>query len=127
MTMSKQNSTNDPDLLAFFSKLGGMTEFFGTPTDVNERGLYDDTPLHFAAFWGDIKIGKLLLDAGANPNIHGECGYTPLHEAVIRKNSEFVTLLLAHGASKELRDEDGLTPVDCAKLSDDARLKEILS
>jgi ankyrin repeat protein len=125
--MSEQNPAVDPDLAAFFAKLGRMIEFFGTPTDVNERGLYGDTPLHFAAFWGDVKIGRLLLDAGADPNIGGEYGNTPLHEAVGCKNCDFITLLLAHGASKELRNEDGLTPIDMAKLSNDTRLKEILS
>jgi ankyrin repeat protein len=127
MPASEHNSADDSELAAFFSKLGGMAEFFGTPSDVNERGLFGDTPLHFAAFWGDLKIGRILLKAGANPNVHGEYGNTPLHEAIGRKNYEFVTLLLEHGASKELRNDDGRTPVDWAKSSDDPRLVQLLS
>src|SRR5208282_799670 len=107
MPASENSFADGSELAAFFSKLGGMEEFFGTPKDVNERGLFGDTPLHFAASWGDVKIGSILLRAGADPNVHGEYGNTPLHEAIGRKSCEFVTLLLEHGASKELRNDDG--------------------
>jgi ankyrin repeat protein len=126
MPASEHNSADDSELSAFFTKLGGMAEFFGTPSDVNERGLFGDTPLHFAAFWSDVKVGKILLNAGADPNVRGEYGNTPLHEAIGQKSYEFVMLLLEHGASKELQNDDGLAPVDLARSSGDARLSEIL-
>lgn len=121
-------SSNESELSAILARMAGLIEFQGiTPLSVNERGILGDTPLHVAAVSGDARVGKILLDAGADPNVHGEYGNTPLHEAVGQRHSEFVKLLLARGASKELQNEDGLTPIDLANMSDDARLKEILS
>jgi uncharacterized protein len=74
---------------------------------------------------GDVREGKILLDAGADPNVRGEYGYTPLHNAIGQKHLEFAKLLLSRGASKELKNDDGLTPVDLARLSDDPRLRKL--
>ena len=116
------------ELKKILQKVGETADFADiTVCDVTTRGLFGDTPLHVVAIWGDIHAGKILLDAGANPNIPGEYSNTPLNEAIGQGNYEFAKLLLAHGASKELRNEDGLTPVDLAKLSDEPRIKEIFS
>ena len=121
-------SPNNPELSDILARMASLNEFHGDrPITVNERGILGDTPLHVAAVSGDVRVGKILLDAGADPNVHGEYGNTPLHEAVGQKQHEFVKLLLARGASKELRNEDGQTPGDLASMSDDHRLKELFS
>src|SRR3989442_3817734 len=126
--MNNQNVSDKLELSAILERMADLIEFQGIKlTSVNDRGILGDTPLHIAAVSGDVKVGKILLDAGADPNVHGEYGNTALHEAVGQKNFEFVKLLLTHGASTELRNEDGLTAVDLAKLSEDARFKEVFS
>ena len=125
--MSAKTSDN-PELSAVLARMADLPTFLGIKLNsVRDRGTLGDTPLHVAAIWGDVRVGKLLLDAGADPNVQGEYGNTPLHEAVGQKHHEFVKLLLAHGASKELHNDDGLTAADLANMSDDPRLKEILS
>lgn len=125
--MSAETS-NNPELAAILAKMADLPGFLGINlSGVNDRDPVGDTPLHVAAVWGDVKVGKLLLEAGADPNVHGEYGYTPLHEAALRGNADFVKLLLANGASKELRNEDGQTPMDLVEQSENAPLKQILS
>ncbi len=125
--MSGQFS-NDVELSKILARMGSLIEFQGiTPTNVNDQGILGNTPLHIAAVSGDVRVGEILLNAGANPNIRGELGNTPLHEAVGQKQYEFAELLVKHGASKEIQNEDGLTPSDLAKMSGDLRLERILS
>jgi ankyrin repeat protein len=62
--------------------------------DINEQdkvGLY--TPLHNAAFWGDYKLVKFLLDNGADKSIKDRFNKTPLGLAVEGKHSEAIELL----------------------------------
>lgn len=42
------------------------------------------TPLHFAALVGDVKMTKLFLRLGADPNTQSNYGETPLHLALSR-------------------------------------------
>jgi len=51
------------------------------------------TPLHRAAFQGDIQIVKLLLDAGARPDIKDSDGQTAFHKA-IQEGHEDVAVVL---------------------------------
>ena len=54
---------------------------------------------------------RLLLDAGANPNIPGgDENYTPLHEAVEVGSIDIVEILVERGANKEARTISGKTP-----------------
>lgn len=50
--------------------------------------LYNErTPLHESARWGELKVAKVLIKYGANPNIGGErTGWRPLQEAVKNGN-----------------------------------------
>ena len=54
---------------------------------------------------------RLLLEAGANPNVPGgDENYTPLHDAVEAGHVEIVKLLIERGADKKLRDKNGRIP-----------------
>ena len=110
----------------FLARLEGLIDYEGIrPTSVNERSLVGETPLHFAARWGDIKVGEILLQIGADPNAHGEYGNTPLLEALYRRHYGFIKLLLSHGASKELKNDDGESPMDLLKLENDPKLNDL--
>lgn len=119
-------TANSPEVSAVLAKMADLPAFLGIKLNsVHERGTLGDTPLHIAAIWGDVKVGELLLDAGADPSVPGEYGNTPLHEAVRQNNYEFAKLLLARGASKGVPNDDSLTPADLANMSDDPSLKEM--
>lgn len=92
-----------------------------------DTNLLGRTALHIAAVRGDVRVGKILLDVGANPNAPGEYSDTPLHEAIGQKKYDFVKLLLEYGASPDIRNEDGFTPADLARQTNDPTLLELLS
>lgn len=46
-------------------------------SNVNAKGLDDDTPLHDAAIMGQLKLVKLLVERGADPSFKNKKGKTP--------------------------------------------------
>ncbi len=85
-----------------------------------------DTPLHFAAIQGNVRVISLLLDAGADIGAVGESGYTPLHYAVEQSRLEAVRVLLERGADISLQTDTGLTSVELAKLVRDDEIQRLL-
>ena len=74
------------------------------------------TPLHSAAMEGHSSICKLLLDAGADPNVQTDPqGYTPMHSASWGGHVDTVQMLLAHGANEELRNYRDETAIETAR------------
>ena len=53
---------------------------------------------------------RLLLEAGADPNVRQQGGYTPLHTAAHSEDLELIQLLLAHGADRDARRRRGQDP-----------------
>jgi ankyrin repeat protein len=108
------------ELTAVLAKIADVPDFAGIEVkSVNTRNPLGDSPLHVAAIWRDVVIGKILLNAGADPNAQGEHGYTPLHEAVEQEHLEFARLLLEKGASGDIENDDGVTPAGMAKSNPD--------
>jgi uncharacterized protein len=70
--------------------------------DPNARSASGGTPLHTAAFTGDIPIVQMLLAAGGDPSIADDKGHTPLDIARERGHSE-VAALLHHGVTNRKR------------------------
>ena len=66
--------------------------------DPNARSREGGTPLHTAAFTGDVEIAELLLAYGADPNAADPKSLTPLDVARDRRNVE-VAALLHHAMS----------------------------
>ncbi|RSN72520.1 ankyrin repeat domain-containing protein [Candidatus Methanodesulfokora washburnensis] len=56
-----------------------------------------------AAFRGDLKEVKRLLDGGADVNARGEDGYTPLHGATCWGHLDVVKFLVDRGADISAR------------------------
>ena len=83
--------------------------------DINQFGM---TPLHGAAFHGQIESARILLDYGANPN-HPSSGtkYTfPLHLATSRLHKPLIELLIIDGgADPAAKDYLGHTVLDVAQ------------
>jgi ankyrin repeat protein len=69
-------------------------------------------PLEYASSFECI---KLLLEAGAEPNIFFESnGSTPLQIASIRQHTDVVKILLKYGANPNIPNMNGLTALDHA-------------
>lgn len=49
--------------------------------DVNARNIQNDTPLHWAAFYGSPEVAKLLIESGANLKALNAKGETPRDHA----------------------------------------------
>jgi len=80
------------------------------PHWAQEKGI---TPLHMAAFNGDLaKVKKLLQDKSTNINATDIYGWIPLHDAVAGGHTKIVKLLLAAGAHINAQDiEEAYTPL----------------
>ncbi len=62
------------------------------------------------------EVARILLSAGADPNIQDDEGKTPLHYAAEYNCPESITALLDAGASvDDIRDKSGDTPLHCAR------------
>ncbi|KLT65531.1 ankyrin repeat domain-containing protein [Pedobacter sp. BMA] len=131
-----------PDSLNEFSEDGftplGLACYFGHEdlarflvlkgADVNlaSKNGFNVFPIHSAVAANNINITKMLLDAGAYPNVCQKAGLAPLHSAAQLGNIELIILLLEHGAEVGLRMEGGKLPADLAAEKGYNEIAEIL-
>jgi len=95
--------------------------------DVNERGVWGTTPLHYASMEGHVEVAKLLISKGAYVNApDGLDAMTPLHWAAGRGDKQTVEVLLSEGADINARNKGGRTPLFEAMKSSAADRKEIV-
>ncbi len=84
-------------------------------------GIFDNSPLHWAAAGGSVEVAKLLIARGVPvkaANCHGE---TALHWAARGGSAEIVELLITTNRDVTVVDVSGQTPLHCAAQS--GRLK----
>lgn len=79
------------------------------------------TLLHFAAYYGNVKILRILLRAGLPIDSTDSLGYTPLMVASggVEQNGENVKFLVEHGADIWHTTKQGNTPLSAAIVSED--------
>lgn len=96
--------------------------------DVNlaSKNGFNVFPIHSAVAANNINITKMLLDAGAYPNVCQKAGLAPLHTAAQLGNIELIILLLERGADVSLRMEGGKLPADLAAEKGFSEIAEIL-
>src|SRR5258708_22756236 len=105
----------DPKVLAMMQalRLGDRAAFrktlSGASKSVNGKGPGGATPLLYAALYGDAASVKLLLDAGADPNIRNDAGASALMWAA--GDLQKVRLLVDHGADVNATSDAGRTPL----------------
>lgn len=84
-----------------------VKELLKQDIDVNERAEAGWTALLYASAQGYPQIVRLLLDAGANPDIGNVHSITPLMYGARYDNLEVCRCLLEHGANTDLQDKYG--------------------
>jgi uncharacterized protein len=108
-------------------RVAGTAYFLdAVPAHPNQRGLFDNYPLHIVAGWGDCEGIRLLLAAGACIDQRGEHGFKPLMEAVLHGHQDAALLLIELGASP-LRNDDGQSPSEYASIAGEEALASVLA
>ena len=81
------------------------------------------TALHEFVRDGNMKCVRVLVNLGADINLHDCTGWTPLHYSVNSGNMRITGFLLKHGADPDIVSYDGKTPAD---ITDDFEMIELL-
>jgi ankyrin repeat protein len=86
------------------------------PALANQHSADGFTGLGFACFFGHLGLARLLLDAGADPNLAASnaLGVAPLHSAAATDIAALVELLLARGAKPNAQEGGGNTALHTA-------------
>ena len=85
------------------------------------------TALSAAAWRGDAKSVRTLLQFGASANICTPTEISPLHRAIEGRSYECVDLLIHHGANVNHKNKRGRLPLHYAcRIDDDAKICELL-
>jgi len=83
--------------------------------DVNAQDALGWTPLHCAAWVGDLETTTALIERGAQLNVQTTHGLTPFHFAATQNNSkELVVAFLDRGVDIDARTNDGWTALHAA-------------
>ena len=91
----------------------------GAEVDAFGRGWMTGTAMHSAVSRLQSDVVRILLEAGANPNVRQSAGWTPLHAAAMNGDLTSVELLLASGADPTATNDEGRSVIDLATESGD--------
>mmetsp|Transcript_17949 Transcript_17949/g.26580 ORF Transcript_17949/g.26580 Transcript_17949/m.26580 type:complete len:220 (+) Transcript_17949:55-714(+) len=82
--------------------------------DVNARGIFGDSALHFAAHSGNVDGIMCLIERGADINSKNNLKVTPLGKAVAEGHIDAIKCLLENGADMNTVDDVPATPLMAA-------------
>jgi uncharacterized protein len=92
--------------------------------DLNQPNVTDETPLMFAALYGQLAEVKILVDQKQVPV--NRPGWTPLHYACTNGHVEIATFLLDKGAAVDARSPNETTPLMMAIRAGNIQLARLL-
>jgi len=109
---SKDGVTHDIYGCCLYDNDKDLEKCLKNGVDPNKKDELGMRPLEYASSFECI---KLLLEAGAEPNIFFEStGSTPLQIASIRQHTDVVKILLKYGANPNIPNMNGLAALDHA-------------
>jgi ankyrin repeat protein len=85
--------------------LNTLRQLSANPVNVKDR--LDNTPLHYAALYGDTESVRILLEQGADPNSRNKSLATPLIYGAY--NFDKARLMVEKGADVNAKSEAGMT------------------
>ena len=94
--------------------------------NINAKDALGRTPLHMAAFYGQLQATELLISSGAKINARDNVGMTPLHAAVLSGGRKEVELLLNKGADIGAKSDTSQTPLHLAASTGQPKLSKFL-
>lgn len=106
--------------------LEGLRRALQQPGAVNAFAYDGWTPLHLAAFFGQLDAARVLLDAGADVEAvsHNGMQNTPLHAATAGKHEPIALLLLQRGANPHVLDAGGFS---ARRIADENQLSQVVA
>jgi hypothetical protein len=90
----------------------------GADDDIDAMDEDGHTPLHYACWYDNFEIAKLLIKRGADVNAENRWGLTPLHWACKSISPKCVAILLDNDADLSVADSNGERPFDYAQKND---------
>ena len=75
--------------------------------NVNQKNINGDTPLHLAAYFGDVALSTSLINHQGDINAKNKKGITPLMYAANKGAIDLVKLCVQQNASLDARDSQG--------------------
>lgn len=93
----------------------------------DERPFKIGTPLHFAAWYGQLEAARVLLEKGANTdsqNRFSRC--SALHYATLSGYVDIARLLMRHGADANVANDSSITPLHYTGLKGYADITRLL-
>ena len=99
--------------------IAGVIKTVESGVDVNSQDDRGATPLHIAAYRGEVEIAEYLLTQGADPELANDDGLTPLETAEYVRHALMVTILgKAIGTDSGVIPDGDLSIWDCARSGD---------
>jgi len=104
-------------LAAYFGRPAAVQVLLEGGADVSAtaRNPMRVQPLHAAVAGRHLDVVRVLVEAGADVNVHQHGGWTPLMGAAAHGDVETVDLLLAHGADPTATNESGRDAASLAR------------
>ncbi len=119
-------------LATFFGQIEAAEVLLGAGADPDTPSANDHKvrPIHSAAAnrsaEKSLPLCRLLLDAGADPNVTQAGGWTPLHQASAHGRKELVELFLSHGAAVDAKSDDNRTAAEMAEAKGHKEIQALL-
>lgn len=114
--------------LAALNKYQDIAGFTENISDIDQLSGDGFSALHLACFFGSLEFASLLIERGANVNIHAGnmSDLRPLHSACVTGQGPIVALLLKAGAKPNVIQAGGYTPLMAAASLGNAPVVDML-